>query len=885
MDNVKTTCPYCGVGCGLIVSEARDGVAMGGDVDHPANFGRICSKGANLSETLGEESRLLHPEVDGRRVSRNEAIQAVASRLKRTIAEHGPTSIAFYVSGQLLTEDYYVANKLLKGFIGSPHIDTNSRLCMASAVAGHKRAFGADVVPGCYEDLEIADLIVLVGSNLAWCHPVLYQRMQKARRDRGAKLVVIDPRRTPTCDEADLHLTLKPGTDVALFNGLLAYLDNVGAVDRDYVISHVTGCEAAVEAARADAPSVDTVAARCDLVPGDVSHFFEWVAKTPRTLTVFSQGVNQSSQGTDKVNAIINTHLATGRVGKPGASPFSITGQPNAMGGREVGGLANQLAAHMNPNDPIDVDRVRRFWNAPNLTGGEGLKAVDLFEAIGDGQIKAVWIVGTNPAVSLPNAEQVRLALAKCPLVIVSDVAADTDTMRFAHIKLPATAWGERDGTVTNSERRISRQRPFRARPGDASPDWSIMADVAIAMGFGKAFQYRSAAAIFREHAALSGFENNGLRLFDISAMARLSERDYAALEPFQWPRPAGSDGDATRLFGNGRFCHNNGRARMIPVQAAAPRLRPSALFPLVANSGRYRDQWHTMTRTGLSPRLSAHRPEPLLEIHPKDAAAAGVRHDELARVYSAIGDILIRVSVSEDMPEGQVFVPIHWTDHQASRSVVSRLFPPETDPISGQPESKFVPVKVIPYRPTWSALLMARQRPDLHSVPYWCRHTVGPADAYDLAGDAEHDVELLLRRLDGMAGVERIDYHDRALGVMRAAWLKDGRLEACLFVAPKQPDLARQWLRDLFALAQLDGPDRSAILAGRAAGVAPSACGALVCSCYAVGLSEIEAVIADGRGTTVGQIGRLLGAGTGCGSCVPELKQILTRAKPAEAA
>ncbi len=885
MANVKTTCPYCGVGCGVVVSEARDGFAVGGAVDHPANFGRICSKGANLSETLSDDTRLLHAEVDGLRVTRDEAVRAVAQRLSQTISKYGSESVAFYVSGQLLTEDYYVANKFVKGFIGSPHIDTNSRLCMASAVAGHKRAFGADVVPGCYEDLEIADLVVLVGSNLAWCHPVLNQRLQKGRKERGSKLVVIDPRRTPTCDEADLHLAIRPGTDVALFNGLLSYLDRAGAIDRDYVSMHTTGLEPALKSAYEDASSVDQTASRCGLAPGDVAKLFEWFAETPRTVTVFSQGVNQSSQGTDKVNSILNVHIATGRVGKPGASPFSITGQPNAMGGREVGGLANQLAAHMNPNDPVDVDRVRRFWRAPNLKLGQGYKAVEMFEAIGDGRIKAVWIMGTNPAVSLPNSDQVRQALSRCPLVIVSDVANRTDTLGFAHIKLPAAAWGERDGTVTNSERRISRQRPFRPMPGDARQDWQIIAEVARAMGFAKEFRYRSSVDVFREHAALSGFENRGLRAFDISALERISDRDYESLEPFQWPRRAGAGTDSARVYGDGRFTHNNGRARFIAVRMAPPRLKASALFPLVANTGRYRDQWHTMTRTGLSPRLSAHRPEPLLDIHPYDASAAGVTDGGLARVYSPAGDVLIRVAVSADVPEGQVFVPIYWTDQQAARSVVSRLFPPETDPISGQPESKFVPVKVMPFRTQWSALMMSRHVPDLHRVPYWCRYALGPADAYDLAGDGDMDVEHLITEMDVRTHGERIEYHDQAQGVTRAAWLKDGRLEACLFAAPNRPDLARVWLRDLFAAGKLGEVERQSILAGRAAGKSTGEADGLICSCLAVGLAEIEAAIRDGRATTVGEVGKLLGAGTNCGSCVPELKQILERCKSPVAA
>jgi len=497
---VRTTCPYCGVGCGVLASAGADyTVSVRGDPQHPANYGRLCSKGAALGETVDLDGRLLHPEIHGQRVSWETALDHVAAGFCRIIAEHGPDAVAFYVSGQLLTEDYYVANKLMKGFIGSANIDTNSRLCMSSSVAGHKRAFGSDTVPGCYEDLEQAELLVLVGSNTAWCHPVLFQRIRAAKEQHPErKIIVIDPRRTATCDITDLHLPVKSGSDAVLFNGLLTYLFQNGRVDFNYLEAATEGYGQALQAARDSAPSIPVVAAACGLPEEDIARFYQLFARTERVVTVYSQGVNQSSSGTDKVNAIINCHLATGRIGRPGMGPFSVTGQPNAMGGREVGGLANQLAAHMDFDDPQQVDSVRRFWRAPNMATQPGLKAVDMFRAVDEGLIKAIWIMATNPVVSLPDADRVREALRKCELVVVSDCVATTDTTACAQVLLPAAAWGEKDGTVTNSERRISRQRTFLPPPGEAKPDWWMVCEVAKRLEYGEAFSFQSPAQIFR---------------------------------------------------------------------------------------------------------------------------------------------------------------------------------------------------------------------------------------------------------------------------------------------------------------------------------------------------------------------------------------------------
>ncbi|HVH81999.1 MAG TPA: nitrate reductase, partial [Stellaceae bacterium] len=714
---IHTTCPYCGVGCGLVV--AADG-SLTGDPDHPANFGRLCSKGAALGETLGDDDRLLHPTINGRAASWDEALGLVATQFASTIREHGPDAVALYVSGQFLTEDYYVANKLMKGFIGTANIDTNSRLCMASSVAGHIRAFGEDIVPGCYEDIEAADLVVLVGSNAAWCHPVLYQRLVATREARGTRVVVIDPRRTATCDIADLHLALRVGTDVALFNGLLAHLAERGACDPTWLRDRTTGFAAALEAARATAPTIEAVASITDLSARDLALFYEWFGTTERVVTLYSQGVNQSSAGTDKVNAIINCHLATGRIGRAGMGPFSLTGQPNAMGGREVGGLANRLAAHMSFARPGDIDRVRRFWRAPDLASRAGLKAVDLFDAVLVGRVKALWVMGTNPADSMPRAGRVRDALATCPFVVVSDCWM-SDTARFADVVLPAAGWSEKDGTATNSERRISRQRAFRAPPGDARPDWWMLCEVARRLGFGASFSYGYPADIFREHAALSGFENDGGRLFDISGLAEISDAEYDALAPVQWPLPSRGEGLA-RLFGDGRgFPTDDGRARCVRVSYHPPAELPES-DQLVLNTGRVRDQWHTMTRTGRVPRLMAHRTEPMLDIDADDAAERGLRDGDLVRVASRHGDVVMRVHLSDEMRRGEVFAPMHWSDAFASSGPVDRLVGGATDPVSGQPELKATPVTLALLPTRWRGFLLRRSAIAPHGEFYWAR-------------------------------------------------------------------------------------------------------------------------------------------------------------------
>jgi assimilatory nitrate reductase catalytic subunit len=881
---VRTTCPYCGVGCGLVVT--ADG-AVAGDPDHPANHGRLCSKGAALAETLGAAGRLLRPQIDGRPSSWEEALDLVAGRFARTIADHGPDAVALYVSGQFMTEDYYVANKLVKGFIGSANIDTNSRLCMASSVAGHIRAFGEDVVPGCYEDIEEADLVVLVGSNAAWCHPVLYQRLAAAKDKRGTRIVIIDPRRTPTCGIADLHLAVRPGADVAVFAALLVHLIDNDAWDCHWTDAHTTGFVTAVEAARGAVPSLEHAATIAEVAPRDLATFFGWFAATERTVTLYSQGVNQSSAGTDKVNAIINCHLATGRIGRPGMGPFSLTGQPNAMGGREVGGLANQLAAHMG-FDSADVDRVRRFWKAPQIASRPGLKAVDLFDAVRDGEVTALWILGTNPAASMPRAGRVREALAACPLVVVSD-CWPTDTTRLADVVLPAAGWGEKDGTVTNSERCISRQRAFREPPGEARPDWWMLSEVARRMGWGAAFPYDCPAAIFREHAALSGFENDGAsrRVFDISALAELSDDEYDALPPTRWPSPRVASKLASRgkrLFDDDWFPTANGRARFVPTPYRPPAACADEQWPLVLNTGRVRDQWHTMTRTGV-PRLMAHQREPLLGVHPADAARLGLAEGNLARVESPHGATVMPVRLSSEQRRGEVFAPMHWTDAFSSAGPINRIVGAATDPISGQPELKATPVRVTSITPHWRGLLLRGSDEPPPGPFYWARAPIESGHVFTLVGweplPGGPATEAWIAELLGAGAkptAELVIYADPARATFRYASLVAGRLDACLFLARSATSLPPQEVLAA-VLGTVIAPEmRTYLLAGQPAGTAAAhSSGRTVCACFAVGLRTLHRTIATRRLTSVAEIGTVLRAGTNCGSCIPELKAILS--------
>ena len=885
MSGERTTCPYCGVGCGVVatVSQGRSGsdAAITADKSHPANGGRLCSKGAALPQTLDDSARLKEPTIGGALAGWDEALDLIATRFREAIVTHGSDSVAFYVSGQFLTEDYYVANKLMKGFIGSANIDTNSRLCMASTVAAHVRAFGEDVMPGVYEDWDEADLVVLVGSNAAWCHPVLHQRLRAARAARGTRIVVLDPRRTATAEAADLHLPLASGSDIALFNGLLVHLDEAGRLDQAWLGRHTQGAAAALAAARADAPALAVVAATCGVDPEALETFYTWFAETERVMTVWSQGVNQSIAGTDTVNAIINCHLATGRIGRPGMGPFSVTGQPNAMGGREVGGLANQLTAHMRLESAADRELVRRFWGAPHVAEKPGLKAVELFEAVEDGRVKAIWIAGTNPAASMPRANRVRRALAACPFVVVSD-CWPTDTTKLAHVVLPAAGWGEKDGTVTNSERRISRQRQFLTPLGEARPDWWIVSEVARRMGFEHAFRYASPGEIFDEHARLSALARRASLAFDITGLAGLSAREYEELEPTQWPVQRRGAGGMPRLFHDGRFMHPDGKARLVPVHPRGPHNATDASYPFALNTGRIRDQWHTMTRTGRAPLLTEHLPEPFVDLHAHDALLTSVREGELATVRTRWGSMVARVRTSGEVPRGTLFVPMHWNDCHASEGRVGALVNPVVDPLSGEPEFKHTPASIQPFPVAWYGVVLARQPIETRAMIWWTLIYGAGFLRYELAGrEVPADWVPWVRDLLGVKvpDADYLEYCDAAAGVYRAAYLSADRLEACAYFF-RRPELpARAWLASLFTKERLDASERTALLAGRPLRAADDA-GALVCSCFGVGSHTLRRLIAREGLTDARQVGERLRAGTNCGSCLPEIRELLARAR-----
>ncbi|ABC90575.1 nitrate reductase large subunit protein [Rhizobium etli CFN 42] len=880
---VKTTCPYCGVGCGVIATVDEAGaVSVKGDPEHPSNFGRLCSKGSALAETIDLDGRLLYPEIAGARSGWDEALDLVARRFSETIAEHGPDSVAFYVSGQLLTEDYYLANKLMKGFIGSANIDTNSRLCMSSSVAGHRRAFGADTVPGTYEDIELADLVVLTGSNLAWCHPVIYQRLAAAKAARpNMRIVVIDPRRTMTCDIADLHLAIRPDGDVALFMGLLAHLATSPAIDQNYIASHTEGFAGAFAAAAA--LDINDLLERTGLPAMQIREFFRLFETTSKVVTCYSQGVNQSSSGTDKVNAILNCHLATGRIGRPGMGPFSLTGQPNAMGGREVGGLANMLAAHMAIENPEDRDRVQRFWESPVIAAKPGLKAVDMFRAVADGRIKALWIMATNPVVSLPDADSVERAIAACPFVVVSDILRETDTARHAHVLLPSLGWGEKNGTVSNSERRISRQRPFLGAPGDAKADWWQLAEVGRRMGFAAAFDFDAPAEIFAEHAALSAFENNGSRDFDIGARASMTGGAYDELSPFQWPQAAGSAPGVTRFFADGGFYHADGKARFVAVKPPLTD-RTNADFPFTLNTGRIRDQWHTMTRTGKSARLSAHIAEPFAEIHPRDAIEAGISSAGLVEIESPQGKAIVRALVTERQARGGIFAPMHWNDQFAAKARIDAVVAPITDPISGQPASKNVAVAVRPFRAAHYGFAVSAVKPAIPEAAYWALAKADGGWRLELAfNETVEDWTAWCRAVFAIPDeIEPLGYADRQTGDLRLAFFDGEILLAALFLAREPVAVARNWAISQLSAVHGDLRKRFALVAGRPGAGRPDP-GATVCSCFSVGVNQIAAAVRGGC-LSVEAIGKETSAGTNCGSCRSEIGRIIDRCLAAAA-
>lgn len=884
--SVKTSCPYCGVGCGVEVeiktpasgSAATGLIAVSGDAAHPANAGKLCVKGANLAATMGGATRLKAPSVNGAEVSWSRAIRHVADGFRATINQFGPDSVAFYLSGQLLTEDYYVANKLMKGFIGSANVDTNSRLCMASAVAAHKRAFGEDVVPCDYQDLNECELLVMVGSNAAWAHPVLFQSVLARRQAGDLKVVVIDPRATTTAQEADLHLAVKPGADLALFNGLMTHLHRVGATDLDFIQMYTNGFFETLDEIGGGDDTLADLAATCGLTETDLQTFFQLFARTQKVVTLYSQGVNQSLQGADQCNAIINCHLATGRLGKPGMGPFSITGQPNAMGGREVGGMANTLAAHMDW-EADSVDKVARFWQAPSIAKSPGLKAIDMFDAVASGQIKAMWIMATNPAASLPDSSFITAALSRCPLVVVSDCYADTDTVALADVLLPAQGWGEKDGTVTNSERCISRQRRFAEPEFDARADWKIVCDVARAMGFKQGFDFTSPGQIFAEHAALSAFENNGERLFDLTGYTEMTEAAYDQMQPARWP-PKG------RPYSDLRFSTADGRARFV-ASSVLKKMSTNDEFPLLLNTGRLRDQWHTMSRTGLAAVLNQHATEPRLDIHPADAQQLGISSDQLVEVLGSTGAAYYLANLTETVRAGEVFAPIHWTRAHAGRSVVSSLVPRVVDPVSGQPQSKQVAVAIRPVTDVlWMRGILYRTDQLLvfrsllnERATYWCALPGNAGVLFELACGSPEVAGLFaeLTALFRQASWSSFRFGSAEKRVM--LWGGQQPLMA-LCQSPQRSSLPA-FAQIVFGAAQEGAhTEQSSALDSQWRTLAYSShvvdTSMQVCSCFEVSQSQISRSLAAGVNTIDG-LGEALKCGTNCGSCVPELKRLIT--------
>jgi assimilatory nitrate reductase catalytic subunit len=896
----QTTCPYCGVGCGVIahVSQTSMGekVQIEGDVQHPANLGKLCIKGSHLADTLGLKTRLLHP-ITGRKEQRqistwDHAISSIANKFQQCIDQYGRDSIAFYVSGQLLTEDYYVVNKFVKGYLGTANIDTNSRLCMSSAVAAHKRAFGEDLVPASYTDFEQTEMVVLVGSNTAWCHPVLYQRIMKAKEERDLFVVVIDPRFTATCEAADLHLPILPGQDVALFNGLLQYLQQNGHADLDFVTQHTQGLEQALASSSTES-SIESVAQRTGITIEKLTLFFQKFAQNEKIMSLFSMGVNQSSQGVDKANSIINCHLLTGKIGKPGSAPFSMTGQPNAMGGREVGGLANMLASHLDLDNPQHQQLVQDFWQSPVIARQPGLKAVDLFQAVESGKIKAIWIMATNPIVSLPDADQVKRALEKCEFVVVSDICLDTDTTQYADVLLPALGWGEKDGTVTNSERRISRQKAFLPAPGEAKADWWTISRVAKALGF-RGFDFKNSHDIFLEHARLSAYQNGSLsqradtpnfRYFNLQGLTQLGFVEYQHLTPIQWPVWDKQEvHQIGQLLSQGQFSHVDGKARLVPTIAADPVHAISAEYPLILNTGRIRDQWHTMSRTGLSASLSQHRAEPYCELHPHDALKYGLKDAELVEVKSAWGSCVLRVQFSQNMRRGQIFAPIHWNDQFASDARIGKVVNPVVDPISGEPEFKHTPVMIEPFYTQWQGVLYVREgfeqqiQTMIENTVWWSKIQTTQAIRYELAdrrrfSDITGQIKSLLAFDD--ESFEWLNLEDQTAHISHSVVLQDGQLIASFYIAPAALLPDRDWVAGLFRRERLSALHRKALLAGQAMSMGNSE-GALVCSCFKVGKNRIIQTIKDKNITHEKQVTACLKAGGNCGSCLPEIRGLI---------
>jgi len=914
MTETRSTCPYCGVGCGVIIESQGDQITgVRGDPDHPANFGRLCTKGSTLHHTAAKpitlQARLLQPahrfsrQSAPKALSWDAALSLATDKFAQVITEHGPDAVGFYISGQLLTEDYYVFNKLDKGLIGTNDVDTNSRLCMSSAVAGYKATLGADAPPACYDDLNFASTLFITGSNTAYAHPILYRRIEDAKRSNPAlKIIVADPRRTETAEAADLHLPILPGTDVALYHGMLHVMLWEGLTDSAYIAAHTQGIEALRNRVRDFTPK--HVAEVCGITEDALLRAARWFGDANgRTLSLYCQGLNQSSSGTAKNAALINLHLATGQIGKPGAGPFSLTGQPNAMGGREVGGLANLLSAHRDLANPEHRAEVARLWGVPDVPATPGKTAVEMFEAAADGQIKALWIACTNPAQSMPDQTTVRRALERAEFVVVQEAFGTTTTCDYADLLLPATTWGEKDGTVTNSERRISRVRPAIAGPGETRHDWATVVDFAqrleqkLRQGQPTLFPYDTPESVWNEHR-----ESTRGRDLDITGLS------YAQLDaaPAQWPFPQGANEGRVRLYEDGIFPTADGRAKFADVaynKVAEPR---DARYPVSLTTGRLRDQWHGMSRTGTVGRLFGHVPEPNVEMNPQDLVRLKLADGDLVHVTSRRGSVVLPVQGSEQVATTQAFIAMHWGEEYLSGSTgtgtritgVNVLTSPAFCPTSKQPELKHAAVKVLKAELPWRLLGVAwlpddkavsarEQLKPLMSafafascVPFGRERSgvLFRAAAYEAAPD-----ELMARieGILGLGGAEVLHYADKRRGQRRTMRLaqvgEKTQLEGFVLAGDISAEV---WIKPLLQdelPAQAYG--RLLLLPGARAPVAVQARGRQVCTCFNVAEPEINAALESCQGAPEEQLAQLQGSlkcGTNCGSCIPELKRMI---------
>jgi len=934
MTETRSTCPYCGVGCGVII-ESRGSQITGvrGDPDHPANFGRLCTKGSSLhltaSAAITAQARLLHPMqrlqrgVPAQRTDWDSALDLAASRFAGIIGQHGPDAVGFYISGQLLTEDYYVFNKLAKGLIGSNNIDSNSRLCMSSAVAGYKQSLGMDAPPACYDDIQHASTIFITGSNTAYAHPILFRRIEDARRANPAlKIVVVDPRRTDTADMADLFLQIQPGTDVMLHHGMLHLMLWEGWLDEAFMTARTSGFGALKTLVRDCTP--DLVARTCGISQAallQATRLFAGVsasgqARTP-TLSLYCQGLNQSSSGTAKNTSLINLHLATGQIGKAGAGPFSLTGQPNAMGGREVGAMANLLSGHRDLNKAADRAEVAALWGVPSVPQQPGKTAVEMFQAAADGELKALWIACTNPAQSMPNQALVRRALERAEFVVVQEAYAGTATCAYADLLLPASTWGEKEGTVTNSERRISRVRAAVEPAGEARPDWHIATDFAqrlevllkrqgapASAGLTPLFPYRTPEAIWLEHR-----ESTRGRDLDISGMS------YALLEqaPRQWPMAQGQADGQARLYQDGIFPTTDGKARFISVACQSVAEPRSARYPFSLTTGRLRDQWHGMSRTGTLGHLFGHVSEPSVQMHPQDMTQRGLKDGDLVHLTSMRGSVLVPVQASREVGLNQAFMAMHWGEEflsgksaQGERLAgVNALTSGAFCPDAKQPELKHTPVKILKAEMPWQLLAVA-WLPESRGVTAR-RVLQGLMTQFDFAtcvpfasaaGNGQDERSGLLFRAAShqapepgllaqieqvlqLQGQDVLRYTDRKRDQHRVARLVETETQTALEGFLLAGDISAQgWITTLLKESlPAHSYGRALLIPGATPPVPVVSRGQQVCACFNVTDLAIEEHLAHSTAAPAQCLASLqasLKCGTNCGSCLPQVQRML---------